>query len=245
MSRPTALVISAPGTNRDHDVAFALDLAGADPRRTLLAELVASPTLLASAQMLVLAGGFSYGDALGAGRLSALELERCVGEELVAFVAAGKPVIGICNGFQALVRTSLLPGADLHAALAHNAGGSFDCRWVELAAVSQRCVWTAGLDAAPIDCPIAHGEGRFVCDNDTLAKLRANDQIALTYAVNPNGSVADVAGICDASGVVLGLMPHPENHVVERQHPNRHRVDSAARSGLRLFRNGVRHAIGV
>jgi phosphoribosylformylglycinamidine synthase subunit PurQ / glutaminase len=244
MSRPTALIVAAPGTNRDHDVAFALDLAGAEPRRTLLGELVANPHLLAASQLLVFAGGFSYGDALGAGRLSALELERSLSAELHTFVAAGKPVVGICNGFQALVRTGLLPGAGRHAALAHNAGGSFDCRWVELAPVSQRCVWTSELDE-PIDCPIAHGEGRFVCDDETLGELRANDQIALTYAVNPNGSVADIAGICDASGTVLGLMPHPENHVLDRQHPNRHRVDASSRSGLRLFRNGVRHANGV
>jgi phosphoribosylformylglycinamidine synthase subunit PurQ / glutaminase len=244
MSAPTALVVAAPGTNRDHDVAYALELAGAAPRITLLAELVASPHLLSDAQMLVLAGGFSYGDALGAGRLSALELERCLSNELAGFVAAGKPVIGICNGFQALVRTGLLPGAGRHAALAHNAGGTFDCRWVELHRSSERCVWTAGL-TDPIDCPIAHGEGRFVCDDTTLAALQAADQIALTYALNPNGSVADIAGICDPSGVVLGLMPHPENHVIDRQHPNRHRTNATARNGLRLFRNGVAHAQGV
>lgn len=240
MSTPTALVLAAPGTNRDHDVAEALTRAGASPRITLLGELASDPTVLDAAQMLVVAGGFSYADAIGAGRLFAFELRRAVGEGLDAFVAAGRPVIGICNGFQALVASGLLPGAGRRAALGHNSAGSFDCRWVELQPVSKRCVWTASLDE-PIDCPIAHGEGRFVADDETMQSLRDNDQIALRYSVNPNGSLDDVAGICDPSGVVLGLMPHPENHVLPRQHP-RHVRGVSGRLGLRLFEAGVAHA---
>ncbi len=238
--RPVALVVAAPGTNRDRDVAFALGLAGAEPKITLLGELVARPQLLDEARLLVLAGGFSYADALGAGRLFALDLEGALGDRLPGFVAAGRPVIGICNGFQALVRTGLLPGGGRHVALGHNSGGMFDCRWVELEPVSRRCVWTAGLTGA-IHCPIAHGEGRFVADPATIAALEGDDQIALRYRVNPNGSMSDVAGICDHSGLVLGLMPHPENHVVRRQHPAWH--SAAARGlGLALFEAGVRHA---
>jgi phosphoribosylformylglycinamidine synthase I len=241
VSRPVALVVRGPGTNRDPDVSLALDLAGAEARTVLAADLVADPSLLDQARILVLAGGFSYADALGAGRVLALELERGLGDELRGFVAAGRPVIGICNGFQALVRTGLLPGAGRRAALAPNDTGRFECRWVTLQPVSQRCVWTAGIDT-PIDCPIAHGEGRFVCDDETLEALRANDQIALTYAgPNPNGSVAAIAGITDASGVVLGLMPHPENHVLPRQFP-RHARGERGGLGLTLFEHGVRHA---
>jgi phosphoribosylformylglycinamidine synthase len=241
VSRPIALVVRGPGTNRDPDVSLALDLAGAEPRTILAADLVADPSVLDQARMLVLAGGFSYADALGAGRVLALELERGLGDELRGFVAAGRPVIGICNGFQALVRTGLLPGAGRRAALAPNDTGRFECRWVTLAPVSQRCVWTAGIEQA-IDCPIAHGEGRFVCDDDTLADLRASDQIALTYAgPNPHGSVAAIAGITDATGVVLGLMPHPENHVLPRQFP-RHARGERGGLGLTLFEHGVRHA---
>ena len=121
MSRPTALVLAAAGTNRDHDVAFALDLAGAEPRITLLSELIQRPTLLDEGQMVVIAGGFSYADALGAGRMFALQLEHRVGDVLRTFVAAAKPVIGICNGFQVLTRTGLLPGA-----LGHNRAGTFN-----------------------------------------------------------------------------------------------------------------------
>jgi phosphoribosylformylglycinamidine synthase len=245
MSTPTALVVRGPGTNRDTDVSLALELAGATPRVVLAADLVAQPELLARSQMLVLAGGFSYADALGAGRVLALELERGLHDELRAFVAAGRAVIGICNGFQALVRTGLLPGDGVgsgRVALAPNASGRFECRWVRLAPVSERCVWTRGLHDQPIDCPIAHGEGRFVADGETLAALSANDQLALSYTGrNPNGSVAAIAGICDPSGVVLGLMPHPENHVFARQHPHFTRGGGGG-LGLALFQRGVSHA---
>jgi phosphoribosylformylglycinamidine synthase len=233
MSRPTALVLAAAGTNRDHDVAFALDLAGAEARITLLSELIRRPALLDAGQMVVIAGGFSYADALGAGRMFALQLEHRVGEVLRDFVAAKKPVIGICNGFQVLTRIGLLPGA-----LDHNASGHFQCEWVTLDAPSGRCIWTA--EVATIDCPIAHGEGRYT--HPDPAGLAAAGQVALRYAgSNPNGSVDDIAGVCDASGVVLGLMPHPENHVIARQYPGfSHGV--AGTLGLTLFEQGVRYA---
>ncbi|MGI9031233.1 MAG: phosphoribosylformylglycinamidine synthase I [Ilumatobacteraceae bacterium] len=240
MSRPLALVIAGPGTNRDTDAVLALDLAGAEPSVVLVEELAADPSVLDAARIVVVAGGFSYGDALGAGRMLALDLTvgdgGRLGDGLRAFVAAGLPVIGICNGFQVLTRAGLLPGA-----LGHNDHGRFDCRWVELAAVpASPCIWSAGLDD-PVHCPIAHGEGRYVHpDPDALA---AAGQIALRYAgANPNGSVADIAGVCDSTGVVLGLMPHPENHVIARQHP-RHRRDPLTTRflGLRLFENAVRH----
>jgi phosphoribosylformylglycinamidine synthase subunit PurQ / glutaminase len=233
MSRPSALVVAAAGTNRDHDVAFALDLAGAESRITLLAELIDDPAVLEGAQMLVVAGGFSYADALGAGRMFALQLEHRVGDMLRAFVSAGKPVIGICNGFQVLTRTGLLPGA-----LGHNASGHFQCQWVTLDAPVSRSVWTTGLTS--IDCPIAHGEGRYV--HPDSASLAAAGQVALRYVgSNPNGSVDSIAGVCDPSGVVLGLMPHPENHVVARQYPGFTRGTRGG-LGLALFEQGVRYA---
>lgn len=240
MTRPVGLVIVAPGTNRDRDAAWALEMAGAEARIVAIADLAADPALMAGARLAVIAGGFAHADALGAGRLFARELRRSLADQLDAFVAAGKPVIGICNGFQSLVRLGLLPGAGLTAALGHNAGGQFLCRWVELEPTSPRCVWTAG-STEPIECPIAHGEGRFVVTDDTLTALRAGDQIALRYADNPNGSVGDVAGVCDPSGVVLGLMPHPENHVLSEQHPVARRR-GPSRLGLRLFQSGVAHA---
>ena len=185
--------------------------------------------LLDEARIVVVAGGFSYGDALGAGRMLALDLTagrrrpprraRCA-----TFVAGGRPVIGICNGFQVLTRAGLLPGA-----LGHNAARPLR---LPLGRARRRADERAasgppGLDD-DVHCPIAHGEGRYVHpDPDALA---AAGQVALRYAGgNPNGSVADIAGVCDATGVVLGLMPHPENHVVARQHP-RHRARSDDRA---------------
>ena len=241
MSRPTALVVRAPGTNRDGDASFALELAGAEAKRVLITELCADPKLLHAAQMLVVPGGFSFADALGAGRLFALELVTRLRDELVAFVESGKPVIGICNGFQVLVRTGLLPGGGATVALGENVGGQFICDWVQLRPSSKRSIWTSRL-TEDVECPIAHGEGRFVCDPDTLAELEANDQIAFRYASpNPNGSVADIAGICDGTGLVLGLMPHPENHVLPRQHPH-HRRGHRGGMGRALFEAGVNHA---
>ncbi|MFW2333580.1 phosphoribosylformylglycinamidine synthase subunit PurQ, partial [Ilumatobacter sp.] len=169
-----ALVIAGPGTNRDRDLALAFELAGADVSVALVDELVQRPDLLRDARLLGIAGGFSYGDSLGAGRMLALDLMSGVGEEVSEFVAAGRPVIGICNGFQVLTRSKLLPGA-----LGHNAHGRFECRWVVLEPQPKsRCVWTKGL-TEPIHCPIAHGEGRYVHpDPDTLDDA---GQIVLRY----------------------------------------------------------------
>ena len=233
MRRPPALVVAGPGTNRDRDLALALEMAGADPTIVLSSDLIAEPDLIRSAQLLAVAGGFSYGDALGAGRVLALDLSVGLADRLHEFVASGRPVIGICNGFQVLTRAGLLPGS-----LGHNAHGRFECRWISLAVVhDSRCVWTAGLDDR-IECPIANGEGRYV--HPDPASLAASGQIALRYSSgNPNGSVDAIAGVCNPDGNVLGLMPHPENAITARQHPRR----DDRHLGLRLFRNGVAAAV--
>ncbi|MEO7371391.1 MAG: phosphoribosylformylglycinamidine synthase subunit PurQ, partial [Ilumatobacteraceae bacterium] len=140
---------------------------------------------------------------------------------------------GICNGFQVLTRTGLLPGA-----LGHNASGHFQCEWVQLEAPTSRCIWTTDVNV--IDCPIAHGEGRYT--NPDPEGLALSGQVALRYHDgNPNGSVDDIAGVCDPSGVVLGLMPHPENHVIARQYPGFNRGTGGS-LGLTLFEQGVRYA---
>ena len=242
-----ALVLAGPGTNREAAAVRALELAGATAEVALTNALLDDPLLLDRAHLLVIAGGFSYADALGAGRMFALDLqygaEGAVGERLRSFVAGGRPVLGICNGFQVLTRAGLLPGALGHNRDPHGGHRPFDCRWVTLqpepASVS---VWTR--DIGTIDCPIAHGEGRYV--HDDVAALEAAGQVALRYrGGNPNGSVGDIAGVCDPTGVVLGLMPHPEDHVIARQHPL-HRRDhtTTQRLGLQLFEAGVRHARG-
>jgi phosphoribosylformylglycinamidine synthase I len=246
--KPKAIVLQAHGSNRDFDVMDALSLAGADATGIPLNELRNRKSLLADFQLLVIPGGFSYADALGAGKLLALDLASYFEEEISAFVESGKPVIGICNGFQALVKSGILPGnTDGQSTLTFNAQGHFECRWVHLKFVSQTCIWTKGLDEI-ITCPIAHGEGNF----QTLGSF-ASEQIAISYVrsdgssangeypINPNGSVLDIAGICNSQGNVLGLMPHPENHIHTWQHP-RHTRGETSGSGLKLFENGVKYA---
>jgi phosphoribosylformylglycinamidine synthase subunit PurQ / glutaminase len=259
--KPKALILQAHGTNRDYDVAEALTLAGADPEGVPLNHLRAGKKHLSDYQMLILAGGFSYADALGAGKLLAIDLNAYFVDEINQFVNAGKPVIGICNGFQALVKSGILGKIEnreervVHgnATLTFNQQGHFECRWVTIKPVSQTCIWTKGLNDL-IECPIAHGEGNFqVSDDALLSTFQAQDQIALVYATNdglasqgsypanPNGSALDIAGISNPQGNVLGLMPHPENYIHAFQHPNWTRGVNT-HSGLTLFQNGVKYA---
>lgn len=234
-----ALVLAGPGTNRDHAAARALEMAGASAEIIRTAALIADPAALTRAQLLVVAGGFSHADALGAGRMLALGLTHgangALAEALHAFVDRGGAVLGICNGFQVLTRTGLLPGA-----LGHNASGRFQCSWVELDPAPSASIWLQGVDG-PIHCPIAHGEGRYV--HPDPAALAAQGQVALRYrGPNPNGSVDAIAGVCDATGRVLGLMPHPEDHVISTQHPRHLATGHTAGLGLQIFQAGVAHA---
>lgn len=255
--QPSAVVLSAPGTNRQHDVALALTQAGANVCHVDVRDIASHQDVVKNAHIIVVAGGFSYADALGSARVFALEMEQRVGDLLQQKATSGTAILGICNGFQMLVRSGILPGAPFgRAALAHNARGTFECRWVHLASASNRCVWTRELPT--IQCPVAHGEGRFTCDADTLTALHDNDCVALRYVnddgtavageypANPNGSIDDIAGVCNVSGNVLGMMPHPENHVMSRQGRSLHGHDKngGASSGLalQLFRNGVEYA---
>jgi phosphoribosylformylglycinamidine synthase I len=257
--KPRVLILHADGTNRDHEAAQAFRLAGAEAEIVHLNQLRAHEKHWRDYQLLTIPGGFSYADALGAGKLLALDLNAYFAEEVGQFVDSGKPVIGICNGFQALVKSGLLPFTQhakrntSAATLAHNLNGHFECRWVTLKPHSQTCVWTRGL-ADLIECPIAHGEGNFVLsDPNDLQTLHAGDQVALIYTredglpangdypINPNGSIGDIAGVCNPRGNVLGLMPHPEDHVFAYQHPRWSRGEHG-RLGLTLFENGVQYA---
>lgn len=260
--KPRALILHATGTNRDLDLWAAFEQAGAKAEIVHINQLRRGDKRWADYQLLALPGGFSYADALSAGRLFALDLQTYFGDQVNAFVESGSPVIGICNGFQALVKSGILPASPddvesdsrVRGTLTFNANGRFECRWVNLIPRSQHCIWTYGLEEL-IYCPVAHGEGNFVVESDKqLAVLAQNDQVSLVYALpdgqpangayphNPNGSMDDIAGICNPKGNVLGLMPHPENHIFPYQHPKRTRGESGG-SGLTLFRNGVRYAV--
>ncbi len=255
MSRPPIAVVIAPGSNRDGEAACAVALAGGDPTVVPIGEP------LERFAGVILPGGFSYGDALGAGMRWALQ----VGDAVAAVADRGQPVLGICNGFQVLVRAGLLPGtacepvaatsggspasstpsADRSVTLTANASGRFACRWVSLATEPANAAGLAALLPEIIACPVAHGEGRLaVADDATVARLERGGHVLFRYVegTNPNGSVADIAGLCDGRGLVWGLMPHPEDHVSDLQNPFPHRP---GRSGLALFEAFVNRARAV
>ena len=267
-----ALVLHATGTNRDFDAKYALEAAGAEGEIVHINQLKSKEKKWEDYSLLVIPGGFSYADALGAGKILSLELMHYFFDEISEFIAKRKPIIGICNGFQVLVKTGILPGNEdgvlsrdayknRKATLTHNENGHFECRDVVLKAIDSKCVWTSGIDE-PIICPIAHGEGRFLTRSQSeLDKLVANKQIALKYALikadsegvddiqnangcypyNPNGSQEDIAGISDATGLVLGLMPHTENNIISRDVDPLERRE-ATKACLAIWKNGVQYA---
>jgi phosphoribosylformylglycinamidine synthase I len=263
--KPVAMILRSAGTNCDGETAHAFELAGASTRFVHVNELIGRKKLLDDVQILAFPGGFSYGDDIAAGRILANQIANHLRNALADFVAAGKPVIGICNGFQVLVKTDLLPGAiggrlGQTCTLTHNDSGRFIDRWVHLAPRGNKCIWTTGL--SHLELPIAHGEGKFVCADENVRKaLWDNEQVALVYANpdgsaasgppdNPNGSTDAIAGVCDVSGLVFGLMPHPERHVDPTQHYawTRKSPLPAEGAGLAVFRNAVKHvteAVGV
>lgn len=259
--QPTTLILRTAGTNCDGETAFAFERAGARTEKVHINQLIREPNLLDRFQILALPGGFSYGDDIAAGRILANQIAYHFRDALRAFVDSGRPVIGICNGFQVLVKTDLLPGplagrSGQTCTLSHNDSGRFVDRWVRVSARSGKCVWTTGLQ--DLDLPIAHGEGKFVAvDSQVRQALWDEDQVALVYTKpdgspaagkwpdNPNGSVDDIAGVCDATGLVFGLMPHPERHMDSIQHPAWSGMQPlpAEGAGLQVFRNAVRHVI--
>ncbi|MFN8662558.1 MAG: phosphoribosylformylglycinamidine synthase I [Thermomicrobiales bacterium] len=243
--KPRALVLRAPGTNCDRETVHALEIAGAAAEAVHMERVLAGGVTIDDYALIVLPGGFAFGDHLGAGALWANGL-AALGEPLHRFVEDGRPVLGICNGFQALTRLGLLTGG----ALAANASGHYDCRWVWLEKPAN--VTTPFLDGIErMSLPVGHGEGRFVAESEqVLAAKQSSGEVALVYRdasgrpggypVNPNGSQGAVAALTNAAGNVLGLMPHPDRNAVPG-------LDPAGRQnagGLRLFENAVRMAKG-
>jgi phosphoribosylformylglycinamidine synthase I len=233
--KPKALVLYGYGLNCDHETRFALERAGADAARVHVSDLLTGPNSLWDYHLLAVPGGFSWGDDHGAGVILALRLKLALGSALGEFIAAGRLVLGICNGFQVLVNLGLLPnlpgreGGRLTALIPNNCGNFRDA-WVHLKVIPSKCVFTQGLDL--LELPCRHGEGKFYATSEILRVLEDGGQIALKYATptgepaggkfpeNPNGSLLDIAGICDPTGRVLGLMPHPEGHIFSTQHPH-------------------------
>jgi phosphoribosylformylglycinamidine synthase subunit PurQ / glutaminase len=252
MTTPRVLVLRAPGANCDAEAQFAFELAGALAERVHVNRLREQPGLLKRYQILVIPGGFTYGDDVAAGKILANQLRHFLCDALRAFRDADKLILGICNGFQALLKAGLLVVPDEDgplATLTNNAKGLFEDRWIVLQATPGRCPFLTGYERLHV--PVAHGEGRLICREPWIMEgLHQAGQVVLRYAApgggpvaypdNPNGSQDDVAGLCDISGRVLGLMPHPERHVLPTQHPRWTREGLAPEGdGLRLFRNAV------
>ncbi len=273
--QPRVLILRAPGTNCDGETAHAFTLAGGRPEVAHVRRAVESPKLFTDSQILCIPGGFSYGDDIASGRIFGGQLQHHLADAMQEFKAAGKLILGICNGFQVLIKCGLL-GDDV-ATLAWNNSGRFEDRWVRLAVQGSgfgvqgsesrsqepsreaQCVFLIGINQMYL--PVAHGEGRFVArDEATLRQLQDAGQLALRYAPlaastngaapvdqalpypdNPNGAQLNVAGMCDSTGRIFGLMPHPERHVDRTQHPRWTRGEAGeVGDGLRLFQNAVR-----
>lgn len=256
MKEVKALILRAPGTNCDGETAFAFERVGAAVDLAHVNELIGRQKLLSGYQIMVIPGGFTYGDDISAGKVLANELRVRLGEDIRRFVESGRLVLGICNGFQVMVKAGLLPepGSDAPQSLtlAGNDSGRFECRWVHLRVNNMSpCVFTRGIDALYL--PVAHGEGKVVAGPEVVGKLNpvlyysdeAGD-IRAGYPHNPNGSVNNIAGICDASGRVFALMPHPERFIRWSQHPRWSREalrDSG--DGFRIFQNAVNWAKAI
>ncbi len=264
MPQPRVLIVRAPGANCDGETAHAFTLAGGRPDLLHINRLLEQPNLYSQYQILCIPGGFTYGDDIASGRILANLIRHHLADAMAEFKEAGKLVLGICNGFQVLIKSGLLLADDRRhgppATLAWNASGKFEDRWVQLRVDGSKCVFLKEIDAMYL--PVAHGEGRFVARSpETLDELDRDGQLVLRYVAhrpagaavatgshggatpypdNPNGAERDVAGVCDPTGRVFGLMPHPERHVDPTQHPRWTRGEARTPGdGLQVFANAV------
>ncbi len=273
MKQVRAIVLTGYGLNCDYETDFSLKLAGAESHRVHINELVmsrkAGPGLrLEDYHILVFGGGFSWADDHGAGVLMAAKLKRHLGEQIERFIGDEKLILGICNGFQCLVNLGLVPAFDgkhhdRSVAITCNTSGNFIDTWVNLIVNRESpCVFTRGISS--IEFPVRHGEGRFYATDDIIEELFRNNQAALQYAdekgdeargkwpLNPNGSLKDIAGVCDPTGRIFGLMPHPEAYNHFTNHPDWTRKREELRrkgrqpiseegEGVKIFRNAVEY----
>jgi len=256
MAEVKAVVLRAAGINCDRETECALELAGAVAERVHINRIIEDKAVLERYQILVIPGGFSYGDDVAAGRILANQMVHHLSDVLRKFVDDGKLVLGICNGFQVLVKAGMLPGNESafrqqSVTITYNDSGKFEDRWVYLSPQTDRCVFVE--PRRQIYLPVAHGEGKVVAkDAEALEQLSSDGHIAFKYVdkqgdegnypVNPNGSMASIAGLTDSTGRVMGLMPHPERYVRPTQHPHWSRLKGKADAdGMTIFNNAVRY----
>jgi phosphoribosylformylglycinamidine synthase len=257
MRKIKVLILRAAGTNCDYETKAAFELCGATVERVHVNYLIEKKNEIFKYDILVFPGGFSYGDDIASGKILANEIKNKIGDKVKEFALSGKPIIGICNGFQVLVKMGLLPDPKLFkqvSTLFYNDSNKFECRWVYLRTQKglsneSNCIWTKDLPDV-ITLPIAHGEGKFIPANDKLLMdLNKNNQIVFKYStknggipeypLDPNGSVGHIAGICNRAGNVFGLMPHPERYIYALQHPARESFNGEYGCGKVIFQNAV------
>lgn len=228
-----ALILRSAGINCNDETEQGFRMAGAETEQAHVNKFISGEKKLSAYDVIALPGGFSYGDYIAAGSILANQISVKLGKQMEEFIGQGKIVLGICNGFQVLVKTGFLPGDGMKATLTNNDSGKFECRWVKLTGKEGR-----------LNAPVAHGEGKFVADDDTLDKLEENSQITFRYSnsaypANPNGSLRNIAGISNKQGNVIGLMPHPERHLTCQNHPQWARRKCKEGEGLGFFRKIV------
>ena len=254
--KPKALILLTAGTNCDSETEYALNLAGTTAERVHINDFIAGKNKLQNYQILALPGGFSFGDDIAAGKVMANKMKFKLRDQIAEFVNAKKPIIGICNGFQVLVKLGFLP--DIHqnqeqeTTLAISDIGKFQNRWVYLKPNPMSpSIFTKGIEK-PIYLPIAHGEGRFIAKNKTIREtINKKNMIVFQYCdekgsptqeSNPNGSEYNIAGICNEEGTILGMIPHPDRYISKFQHPRWTRENLPEEGdGLVLFRNAVNY----
>lgn len=248
------LILRTAGTNCDFETEWAFNLCGAKAERVHLYAIIKGSKKLKDYDVLVIPGGFSYGDDLGAGKVFANEIKLKLWESLELFKRSKKPIIGICNGFQVLTKAGIIPyWGKNYAGLTWNDSGRYEDRWIYLKIESSRCPFFKNLPEI-IRLPVAHAEGKFVAkDKNHLEKIRKNKQVVLKYVnpsgesalypYNPNGSEENIAGICDESGLMIGLMPHPERALLSIHLPDwiRHKNKETFSYGYRIFRNVIEY----
>lgn len=266
--QPKAIIITGYGINCEEETAFAFTRAGAESQIVHINDLIDDSKHLSDYQILAIPGGFSYGDDTGSGNALANRIKNNIGEKILDFIKRDTLTFGICNGFQVLVNLGLLPAlggkyGERQAALDRNDSARYQDRWVWVKNSSSKCIWAKNIDLLHV--PIGHGEGKFVMPEDSLKRLRDDDQIVFTYAhedgrpahgvfpINPNGALMDIAGVCDVTGRVLGMMPHPDRFLhatnedgwtLKKELLKRDDKSlSDEGEGMKIFRNGIHYFV--
>ncbi len=262
---PKALIITGYGINCEEETAKVLEMQGTQSTIMHINDLIAAPEKLEQYQIMAFPGGFSYGDDTGSGNALANKIRNNIEDEILSFAGKDKLIIGVCNGFQILANIGLIPATEKYgerqAALMHNASARYECRWVHLKNISKKCIWTKDIETLHV--PIAHGEGNFYTEEETLQQMKKNDQIVFKYIkedgspangqfpFNPNGAMEDIAAVTDPSGRILGIMPHPERFncfvnedgwTLKKEELIRQNKDLPQEgAGIKLFKNAVNY----